>query len=72
MGKARYKGVRGEIAQLFKEVQEHGWEVERRRSGHFLMKGPNNQKVFCSATASDHRAVKNIKRDLANNGLDLK
>lgn len=71
MAKTRYKGIPGEVAKLFKEVQDHGWEVRRRRSGHFVMESPEGNKVFCSATTSDVRAIKNIKRDLKYNGLDL-
>lgn len=66
------RGVTKEIGTVFKKVREKGWTVEQRRSNHYVMKGPKGQKVFCSGTASDHRAIKNIEKDLANAGLDLR
>ena len=66
------RGVSKEISSLFKKVRDKGWEVSRRRSNHYVIEGPDGQKVFCSGTASDHRAVKNIEKDLANAGLDLR
>lgn len=66
------RGVSKDIKQLFKAARDHGWKVKRRNNGHYLIQGPNNEKVFCSGTASDHRAVKNIKRDLSKAGLDLR
>jgi predicted RNA binding protein YcfA (HicA-like mRNA interferase family) len=67
------RGIPKEAKKLFREVMsQDGWEVTRRASGHVLIEGPNQQKVFCSATPSDHRAIKNIKKDLAKAGLDLR
>jgi hypothetical protein len=66
------RGAPKEAKKLFRQVVSHGWEVRRRGSGHLVIEGPNQQKVFCSATPSDHRAIKNIKRDLAKAGLDLR
>lgn len=61
-----------EMKELKQVVEEHGWWVEERRSGHLVIKGPDGQQVFCSATPSDHRAVRNIQRDLAHQGLDIR
>ena len=61
-----------DLKQLFSKVKDEGWSVSRRRSGHYKMEGPDGQKVFCSATASDHRSLRNIERDLAKAGLDIK
>lgn len=71
MEEATVRGVSKDIRQLFRTVKKHGWTVERRKSGHYLLQGPNDEKVFCGGTPSDHRAVENIKRDLSRNGLDL-
>ncbi len=61
-----------EVKKLFKRIQDHGWSVRRRRNNHYLIEGPDGEKVFCGGTPSDHRAIKNIERDLAKAGLDLK
>lgn len=62
--------MKKDLKKLFKEVEQHGWEVRRRNNGHYVLEGPTG-KVYCSATVSDHRAIKNIKRDLAKNGLQM-
>jgi hypothetical protein len=65
-------GANRDTRKLFKQIETYeGWEVSRRNSGHFVIEGPERQKVFCSGTASDHRALKNLKRDLAKAGLTL-
>lgn len=66
------RGASKDVRQLFRDVKKHGWKVKRRRNGHYVIQGPNDEKVFCSGTASDHRAIKNIKRDLAKMGLDIR
>ena len=66
------RGVPKDLKKLFKEIKSHGWRVSRRNNGHFLLQGPNDQKVYCGGTPSDHRAIKNIKKDLSKAGLDLR
>lgn len=61
-----------ELKKLFVKVRDEGWEYHRRRSGHYVIEGPEGQKVFCSSTASDHRSLRNIERDLAKAGLDIR
>ena len=44
-------------------------EIAQRRNTHWLIvltNGNITRKVFCSATPSDHRAAKNIQRDIRN------
>lgn len=61
-----------EMKKLFRAVKDHGWRVRRRRNNHFLLLSPDGEeKVFCSGTPSDHRAVDNVKSDLARAGLEL-
>lgn len=61
-----------DMKQLLSKVRDEGWDYRRRRSGHYVIEGPEGQKVFCSATASDHRSLRNIQRDLAKAGLDIR
>lgn len=63
--------MRKELKELVRQIRDHGWDAERRRSGHYVLEGPQGQRVYCSGTASDRRAIKNIKRDLAKAGLVL-
>lgn len=66
------RGMNREVKDLFKAVQSvDGWEVKRRNNGHFLIQGPGKEKVYCSGSPSDHRAIHKIKRDLSKAGLDL-
>lgn len=67
---ASFSGTTKEMKKLFKYVRDQGWDVERRRNGHWAITGPEGDKVFCSGTPSDHRAIQNIKKDLSKAGLD--
>ena len=61
-----------ELKKLFKQVAKRpGWTFRQRNNSHFVIEGPDGEKVFCSGTPSDTHAAKNIKRDLAKVGLDL-
>lgn len=72
MARSGMKGTSKEVRKLFRKVLDHdGWTITKRRSGHYLIQGPEDQKVFCGGTPSDHRAVDNIKRDLSKAGLDI-
>jgi hypothetical protein len=51
---------RKELAAILPE----GWTIEIRRCGHLALVAPHGGKVFCAASASDHRAIKNIQRDV--------
>lgn len=59
------------MKKLFREVKKSGWSVKKRRNNHYLIEGPDGEKVFCGGTPSDYRAVDNVKSDLARAGLDL-
>lgn len=63
--------MKKDMKQLLKQIADEGWSYRRRRSGHYVIEGPDGQKVFCSGTSSDHRAIKNIKKDLAKAGLEV-
>lgn len=58
---------------IFKLIRSHGYELIRERK-HFVFKhSQTGHTLVCSRTASDHRALKNIERDLkklANYGKD--
>jgi len=50
-----------------RELTELAAEFDRavvKGKNHWKLVKPNHQPVFCSATASDHRALKQIRRDL--------
>jgi hypothetical protein len=61
-----------DFKKLTKKIRSKGWDVRQRRSGHYVIEGPNGEKVFCSATPSDHRSLRNIERDLVKAGLDIR
>jgi hypothetical protein len=65
------KGASKDVRKLFREAEARGWTVRRRRSGHYVLEGPQNEKVFCSGTPTDHRAIENMKKDLSRAGLEL-
>jgi hypothetical protein len=71
MAGSRLKGVSKDLKPLIEEARRSGWEIFKRNNGHLKFVGPDGEKVFCSHTPSDHRAIKNIKKDLSNAGLDL-
>lgn len=47
-----------------KEIIPPTWEIRIRNNGHLALVAPCGKKVFCACTASDHRAIKNIERDV--------
>lgn len=63
--------MKKDLKELVRRVEDRGWTARRRRSGHLVLEGPDGQKVFCSYSASDKRALRNIERDLARYGLHL-
>lgn len=52
-------------------ARAQGWRVEPLRGGHvrFLPPRGTGRIVVASATASDHRAVRNLRADLRRAGL---
>ena len=62
---------RREVADLIKIVSKAGWSVTLTKGGHFKWVSPSGGFFYSAQTPSDHRAIKNIKRDIKNNGLDL-
>jgi hypothetical protein len=58
-----------ELSSLIKQAKEQGWEVELTNGGHFKWRSPLGRFFFSAQTPSDIRALKNIKRDLRNNGF---
>jgi hypothetical protein len=64
-------GLNKDLKKIFRQAEQRDWIVRRRRSGHYLLQGPRGQKVFCPATPSDHRSLKNLKSHLSKAGLDL-
>ncbi|CAB4149311.1 hypothetical protein UFOVP529_89 [uncultured Caudovirales phage] len=59
----------------FKKLRDiaegQGWVISLRANGHLVWLSPSGAKVYTSATPSDHRAVKNIQRDLRRYGLKV-
>lgn len=58
-----------DFRELREIAEQQGWTVAVRNNGHLVWTSPTGGKVYTSATPSDHRAVKNIKRDLRKYGL---
>jgi len=54
-----------EIDQLIRELGQNGWTAERTRGQHYKLTRSSGLIYFCSGTASDRRAIKNIRADIA-------
>lgn len=62
---------RNEQHALLKALQQQGWTVELRRSGHYRCCGPDGQLYFCASTPSDVRSLRNARAALRRLGADL-
>lgn len=58
-----------ELTELIKEATNQGWIVMLTKGSHYKWISPFGGFFFSGSTPSDHRALKNIKRDLKNNGF---
>lgn len=58
-----------EMNVLIKEAKKQGWEVKQTNGSHYKWVSPIGKFFFTSLTPSDHRALKNIERDLRVNGF---
>jgi hypothetical protein len=61
--------VSKQIDTLIKAAREQGWVVERNKSNHYKWISPLGGFFFSSSTPSDHRALKNLERDLRVRGF---
>lgn len=57
--------------KLSKRVRKQGWEVYYTRNGHICFRSPSGEKVIGPGTASDWRALKNLKANLRRAGANL-
>jgi predicted RNA binding protein YcfA (HicA-like mRNA interferase family) len=57
-----------DIEQLKRKAEKQGWTVEVTNGGHRRWTSPQGEKVFSALTPSDHRAIKNIIKELARRG----
>lgn len=48
---------------LFSLAKRYGFSLIRSRK-HFVFKHPEGPLLTCSMSASDHRALRNVERDL--------
>ncbi len=62
-----------DINRLIDTARRQGWQVERRKSGHYLLTPPSRDGplVCVASTPSDHKAISNIRADLRRSGLVL-
>lgn len=61
---------RSDWNQLLTRLRAQGWRV-RYTKNHLRLYGPEGQLVFCPASASDYRALRNIRAQLRNHGANL-
>jgi len=59
---------RKDFEQLRKAAEQQGWTVNLTKGGHRKWTSPQGEIVFSAYTPSDHRAIKNIIRELAKRG----
>ncbi len=62
---------RRDYPQAARAVENAGWAIGTRASGHLVFSGPRGELVIGSSTPSDHRAMKNLLADLRRNGLEI-
>ena len=59
------------LRELVVAAERCGWRVLQLRSGHVQFRPPVGPIVVASGTASDHRAIRNLKADLRRAGLEV-
>jgi hypothetical protein len=67
MGKVN--GVPKDLKVLMDDATSQGWVITKTNGGHFKWLSPLGMFFFSAQTPSDHRALKNIKRDLRMYGF---
>lgn len=58
-----------DLNDLIKQAQKQGWSIDRTKNNHYKWLSPLGRFFFSSGTPSDHRALKNIQRDLRKYGF---
>lgn len=58
-----------EYRDLMEKAKSQGWTLSLSGGMHLIWRSPTGVKVFSSSSPSDHRAVKNVKRDLKRYGM---
>lgn len=58
-----------EVRELAAAAERRGWRVIRLRSGHVQFCPPTGPLIVASGTASDHRAIRNLRAHLRRAGL---
>jgi hypothetical protein len=58
--------VSAKTSRLVRELRREGWQVELSRNGHLKIRDERGRiAAVTGSTASDWRAVKNLRADLA-------
>lgn len=58
------RAVTADMKPVLLEAIEHGWQATITGGGHVRLQHPQHGVVFCGCSASDWRAVHNLKRDI--------
>jgi hypothetical protein len=61
--------MRSDDKQLEKEIRSHGYTVQVENGHRAVRNAAGNRVVTMSASASDYRALKNMRRDLILAGV---
>lgn len=59
-----------ELRALIERVERVGWSVSVTSGNRFKILPPEGNVIFASATASEHRALRNIESQLRRAGLE--
>lgn len=60
------------IRQVDQWVKPHGWTRSQRKGNHIIYSSPDGKnRVVVSASASDQRALLNIRADLRRHGCPI-
>ena len=62
--------ARKDANQLLRKVRDDGWDVRRRRNGHYGIRPPEGgEQIIISNSGSDYRAILNMEAHLRRAGL---
>lgn len=63
-------GIHKDLRPLVKELRKRGYTIAQTRGNHYGVYAASGTllQVF-AATASDHRAIKNLRADLRRKGM---
>lgn len=66
----RSAAIDRDLKTIIDRLRKSGWRIRTGRT-HLKLLGPRGQLVCCHKTASDSRAIRNLRARLRRHGADL-